>query len=354
MVSEINAKIEGIIGLTQDQFKQIVMLPQGEFRKLLTSESENKEAILRRLFKTERYQQMNHLLKDRRDEVEQQFRQEQQMLKHYMKSITSSLDRREDGEIFRLLEGDHYRANQIISSLAIEEQFDEKKVITEENQVTSSRQQLDAKQQAIYKAKTMNERLNQLAEKKTQRETLAREQAEIKQKEQALAAAERASKLLPYEAQVKTEQNDLDMLVKRQAQINKQLQAAATERENVIKQYEIEEKKATEREQLKQQVNRLCEFLPKVQEIESTKQTMKKLHVNITEERAALERVQKTGEKVSQDLEASKQATKSQDALFEDVQKKHSVRDILLRQYQLVKSEEHTSELQSRGHLVCR
>src|SRR5690625_2962437 len=128
------------------------------------------------------------------------------------------------------------------------------------------------------------------------------------------------------------------MLVKRQAQINKQLQAAATERENVLKQYEIEETKATEREQLKQQVNRLCEFLPKVQEIESTKQTMKKLHVNITEERAALERVQKTGEKVSQDLEASKQATKSQDALFEDVQKKHSVRDILLRQYQLVSS----------------
>jgi len=338
MVSEINDKMEQLIGLTQDQFKQIVMLPQGEFRKLLTSESENKEAILRRLFKTERYQQMNHLLKDRRDEVEQQFRQEQQMLEHYMKSITSSLDRREDGEIFRLLEGDHYQANQIISSLAIEEQFYEKKVITEENQVTSSRQQLDAKQQAFYKAQTMNERLNQLAEKKTQRETLEREQAEIKQKEQALAAAERASKLLPYEAQVKTEQNDLDMLVKRQAQINKQLQAAATERENVLKQYEIEEKKATEREQLKQQVNRLCEFLPKVQEIESTKQTMKKLHVNITEERAALERVQKTGEKVSQDLEASKQATKSQDALFEDVQKKHSVRDILLRQYQLVSS----------------
>src|SRR5690625_2067694 len=153
---------------------------------------------------------------------------------------------------------------------------------------------------------------------------------------------------------MKTEQNDRNMIVKRQDKINKKLQAAATERENVLKQYELEEKKATEREQLKQQVNRLREFLPKVQEIEGTKQTMKKLHANITAERAALERVQKTGEKASQDLEASKQATKSQDAVFEDVQKKHSVRDILLRQYQLVKSEEHTSELQSRGHLVCR
>src|SRR5699024_11337351 len=63
MVSEINTKIEDIIGLTQDQFKQIVMLPQGEFRKLLTSETENKEAILRRRFKTERYHQRYLILK---------------------------------------------------------------------------------------------------------------------------------------------------------------------------------------------------------------------------------------------------------------------------------------------------
>src|SRR5690625_389527 len=38
MVSEIDQKVEEIMGITQDQFKQIVMLPQGEFRKLLTSE----------------------------------------------------------------------------------------------------------------------------------------------------------------------------------------------------------------------------------------------------------------------------------------------------------------------------
>jgi exonuclease SbcC len=41
-VKEVNEKLERIIGLTNDQFSQIVMLPQGEFRKLLTSETENK------------------------------------------------------------------------------------------------------------------------------------------------------------------------------------------------------------------------------------------------------------------------------------------------------------------------
>ena len=31
------------------------MLPQGEFRKLLTSDSTNKEVILRKIFKTDRF-----------------------------------------------------------------------------------------------------------------------------------------------------------------------------------------------------------------------------------------------------------------------------------------------------------
>ena len=38
------------------------MLPQREFRKLLTSETENKEEILRRIFKTDRYKLMRELL----------------------------------------------------------------------------------------------------------------------------------------------------------------------------------------------------------------------------------------------------------------------------------------------------
>src|SRR5690625_5097791 len=73
MKSEINDKIEKLIGLNKDQFRQIVMLPQGEFRKLLTSETENKEEILRRIFNTYPYEQMNHQLRERKKEVENNF-----------------------------------------------------------------------------------------------------------------------------------------------------------------------------------------------------------------------------------------------------------------------------------------
>src|SRR5699024_1534086 len=74
MVSEIDKKVEAIIGLTEDQFKQIVMLPQGEFRKLLTSQTDNKEAILRRLFKTESYKLISERLKQKKDDADQAYK----------------------------------------------------------------------------------------------------------------------------------------------------------------------------------------------------------------------------------------------------------------------------------------
>ena len=49
-INEVNKKIHDILKLTREQFKKIVMLPQGEFRKLLNADSGEKQEIFRRLF----------------------------------------------------------------------------------------------------------------------------------------------------------------------------------------------------------------------------------------------------------------------------------------------------------------
>ncbi len=52
--TSVNAKAAEIIGLSYDQFRQVIILPQGQFEKLLTSDSQEKENILASLFHTER------------------------------------------------------------------------------------------------------------------------------------------------------------------------------------------------------------------------------------------------------------------------------------------------------------
>lgn len=338
MVSEINDKLEQIIGLTQDQFKQIVMLPQGEFRKLLTSETENKEAILRRLFKTERYQQMNSLLKERRDEVEQQFKQESQMLEQYIKSIVSNFKRREDSELFILLDSEHYHATQITEALTTEAVYYEEKNNREIRHVANTNEQLQLKQQAFFTAKNINEQLDQLAHKKAKKQLLDDEQPHIKQKEITLEAAERAGQLIPYEEQVKSIRKDVEEVLKRKTETSQRFETAKKEQEHILKEYKQEEEKANEREKLKQEVIRLREFLPKVEKIDSTKQTMKKLHTEITEEKATLDKVRQAGTEASKQIQIINEATKNQADILEELQAKNQERERLLGQHKLITS----------------
>lgn len=49
---EADARIREIIGLTQEQFAQTVMLPQGDFMKILHARSDERKALLQKLFDT--------------------------------------------------------------------------------------------------------------------------------------------------------------------------------------------------------------------------------------------------------------------------------------------------------------
>lgn len=52
---EVNAKAAELIGLTRDQFRQVVLLPQGKFEKFLTAASEEKEEILSKIFDADKW-----------------------------------------------------------------------------------------------------------------------------------------------------------------------------------------------------------------------------------------------------------------------------------------------------------
>lgn len=51
----LTKKAEELIGLTKEQFRQVVLLPQGQFERFLTANSEDKEAILEKIFDSQRW-----------------------------------------------------------------------------------------------------------------------------------------------------------------------------------------------------------------------------------------------------------------------------------------------------------
>lgn len=68
---KVGSVIQGIIGFQKEQFLQVVLLPQGEFRKLLVAGTGEREKLLHDLFKTDLYTRLQANLDERYKEADQ-------------------------------------------------------------------------------------------------------------------------------------------------------------------------------------------------------------------------------------------------------------------------------------------
>ncbi|WP_323958729.1 AAA family ATPase [Arthrobacter sp. JZ12] len=61
---EAGAELQGLLGMSREQFTRVVMLPQGEFAAFLRSEAPERAELLQRLFATDRFSTLEQLLAD--------------------------------------------------------------------------------------------------------------------------------------------------------------------------------------------------------------------------------------------------------------------------------------------------
>ncbi|MFE0749810.1 AAA family ATPase [Gordonia sp. NPDC058843] len=64
-IPEIGDAVVRLLGMSADQFFQVVLLPQGDFARFLRAHSDEREALLERLFDTERFGDLEEWLRDR-------------------------------------------------------------------------------------------------------------------------------------------------------------------------------------------------------------------------------------------------------------------------------------------------
>lgn len=62
-LTEVKSAVEELLGLNVEQFRQVMVLPQGEFRKLLVAKSSEREKVFSHLFQTQVYNRIEASLK---------------------------------------------------------------------------------------------------------------------------------------------------------------------------------------------------------------------------------------------------------------------------------------------------
>ncbi|SFP36105.1 exonuclease SbcC [Amycolatopsis arida] len=65
-VDEVSRTVQRLVGMSADQFFQVVLLPQGEFARFLRAETTEREQLLERLFGTRRFADVERWFRERR------------------------------------------------------------------------------------------------------------------------------------------------------------------------------------------------------------------------------------------------------------------------------------------------
>lgn len=73
-------KITEITGFSKEQFSQVVVLPQGKFRKVITEAGEERETIYSELFQLQRFEQYENKIKEQNKELTDQFKSTREKL----------------------------------------------------------------------------------------------------------------------------------------------------------------------------------------------------------------------------------------------------------------------------------
>lgn len=274
IVSEINKRVEELIGLTRDQFIQIVMLPQGEFRKLLTSQTENKEEILRKIFKTERYTFISQRLKAKKQLAEEEFNREKQTRDRYFSDIKTLLPLRVESLLFETLSQENFNTYQVLAGLDEEEMFYEDTITDNKKIEAQAEKTYNEKLEIFHKAEGINAEFIKLEEKENLLKEYETKKPIIKTKEVQLENAERASKIEGYETQVNEWRLDEREKTTRLKQTEKGYDEVVDQLKRVELTYKEEESKKGEREEIAKKLQHYKELLPTVQEIDKKKQQL--------------------------------------------------------------------------------
>lgn len=217
-VTEFNEKIVQLIGLNSEQFRQVMVLPQGLFRKLLLADSKDREPILSQLFQTDIYKRLEDHIKAQATQVN---RQKQAQLEQ-VKGILATVDctTREDL---------HARLDQV------QQDFD-----AHQKTKQQASEQLKEVETAVQAAHQLKGRFEQRDALRTQQQSHQETQPHINQLKQQLHLAQTAQKLFPdfkqrqqheqavsqLQAQLTQDQNQLEQAIQRQQQADTQLEQA--------------------------------------------------------------------------------------------------------------------------------
>ena len=293
-VKNVTDKIIEILGITREQFKQIVMLAQGEFKKLLLADSVEREGIFRKIFNTYDFEKIQAELKDKAANLSKNRTKSKHEMEINLKNIKGEHDIVIDEYVdfplvIEKLKDLLERDNNIYKTLNEEgkEVDNNLQVKNQEKAIIETNNNLLKEKEIITKA--LEELLSKEDEYKNKSKTIidGKNAKEVKYIEDKLI--ETTKKLTKREEDYNLSLKNIDSLKLKQEEANKLLQ--------------IEESKECDREKLSVEINNLNKLEEKIIELDSLNN--KVMHLKQSAENSKLQII--NNKKETEELKKSKE-----------------------------------------------
>ena len=258
-IKEVNQKMISLLGVDDQQFKQICMIAQGEFTKLIMASSDEREKVLRELFHSETYQKLEEKLKVH--------------LKVYQDKYDFLLNKRKD----------------LMQELQVE---DHQEYLSKQTKLIASQQQeyddlkkdLDQKKQQLQLYRLQNQRLIQLKDLKQQFQDLKKQENDYQELNKTIDTLKKAQETnylyisyIKQQKKLQTLKLNQEDFLKQLKKLEKDYQEKKVQADFLTVKQQTKEKLQNQIQETKQLINQIYQYQNDYQNLQTLKQQYRML-----------------------------------------------------------------------------
>ena len=298
-IKDVNTAITEILGVDRNQFSQIAMIAQGDFRKLLIADTKERQEIFRKIFKTDRYRILQDRIKSEYSLVKNEYDAAQRSVSQFIGGIqcdendvlSIEASKAKSGEmtvedvielIENILENDKKAESETVGKLGVTEKKLEAVtgILAKSDELLKAQAELDISEKTYSRMTAEFEEIKRSLEiekaKKPEQERLAKQiaviEAEIPKYDELNVKREEAETL---SKQIQSGKKELERYIEAAKKISDELENMKEEQKALANAGEQKEKLFREKEQLEARKTALENLIGKLTGLEALNNSLK-------------------------------------------------------------------------------
>ena len=306
--SVVTEEIEELLGMKKEQFCQIVMLAQGEFKKFLIEDDDRRAEILGKLFDNSNIDRYQELIKQASDRVEKTRMKNVENIAAIMDKSFESPEESADFDSEMWIPGNPNLLDNIQSLIDYEEE-----IIAEERKVSEeAKKELDKLNRLHGTVESRNKDIDELEKKREHLEEL-KSKAEIYDdiKKKCLVVSEAYRKVMPAVKNDREVKERLQKQIDTIAKLNEKIAESKKQKEKIEELLKNDEQSNKEIERLTGEIQSLNDSLESYDKLSKLQKNISDRKIKIQKDKDQLEQDKKACEELENQLKDNQEKLQS-------------------------------------------